>query len=115
MPSEGSNTSRIIPLQLAWLIRVRLRVCTVGLRRFLVAGNDSAADVATGGCGRAATERIIPTHTRATVLTDLRDHAVLLVKLWERHGLGRRREGQGKSNSDQSDHFMSNSALDQIG
>ena len=33
-----------------------------------------------GGCSRAATECIIPAHPRATVLTDLRDHAVRLMK-----------------------------------
>jgi hypothetical protein len=76
----------------------------------VAASDDSAADVASGGCSRAATESLIPTHTRATVVTDLRDHAVLLMKLWEWHGLHRRRHGYGKSsNSDQSDHFTSSS------
>jgi NAD(P)-dependent dehydrogenase (short-subunit alcohol dehydrogenase family) len=45
----------------------------------VVASDDSATDVALGGCSRAATESLIPTHTRATVVTDLRDHPVLLI------------------------------------
>ncbi len=69
-----------------------------------VARDHPAADVAAGGCGRAATERVIPAHSRATCLTDLRDHAVRLMKRRGRHGLRRRCDGQRKCNSDQPDH-----------
>jgi hypothetical protein len=69
-------------------------------------GYNSPADVASGGCRRASTECFIPAHPRAAVVTDLSDHAVVLMKLREWHGLRRRRGGYGKSNnSDQSDHF----------
>ena len=59
-----------------------------GLLGFLVACDHSAADMAAGGCSRAATECVIPLHPRATVLTDLRDHAVRLMKRRGRHCLG---------------------------
>ena len=52
--------------------------------------------MAAGGCSRAATECVIPAHSRATCLTDLRDHAVRLMKRRGRHCLGRRCDGQGK-------------------
>jgi len=75
-----------------------------------LAGDDTAANMATGGCGRATTESFIPAHTRAAVVTDFCDHAVLLMKLREWHGLHPCRHGYGKSsNSDQSDHFTSSS------
>jgi hypothetical protein len=51
-----------------------------------MAGDDAAANMATGGCGRATTESFIPAHTHAAVVTDLRDHSVLLTKLREWHG-----------------------------
>ena len=54
--------------------------CMVGLLGFLVACDHAAADIAAGGCSRATTECVIPLHPRATVLTDLRDHAVRLMK-----------------------------------
>jgi hypothetical protein len=83
---------------------------TVGLGCFLLTDDDTATDMAVSGCGRAATESFIPPHTRAAVVADLRDHAVLLMKLRERHSLHRRRHGYGKSsNSDQSDHFTASS------
>jgi len=75
-----------------------------------MAGDHTAANMATGGCGRATTESFIPAHTRAAVVTDFCDHAVLLMKLREWHGLHPCRHGYGKSsNSDQSDHFTSSS------
>jgi hypothetical protein len=93
------------------LLEARSAYARSGFVGFLVvAGDDSAANMAMGGCGRATTESFIPAHTHAAVVTDLRDHAVLLMKLRERHGLHRRRHGYGKSsNSDQSDHFTSSS------
>ena len=60
------------------------------------------ADMALGGSGHADTINSYPTGT--TCFTDLRDHAVRLMKRRDRHGLHRCCQGQGKSNSDQSDH-----------
>ena len=52
-----------------------------GFLDFSVAACDhSAADMPAGGCSRTATECVIPLHPRATVLTDLRDQAVRLMK-----------------------------------
>jgi hypothetical protein len=65
----------------------------------------SAADMAAGGRSCAATECVIPLHTRATCLTDLRDHAVHLMKRRERHCLGGGCDGQSKSNSDKPNHL----------
>jgi len=66
---------------------------TVGLLSCSVACDHSAADMAAGGCSRAPTECVIPLHSRATCLTDLRDHAVRLMKRRGRHGLCRRCDG----------------------
>ena len=64
---------------------------------------DAAADVAAGSSGHADTMNSDP--TRATCHTDLREHAVRLMKGRGRHGLRRRCDGEGKgSNSDQPDH-----------
>jgi hypothetical protein len=57
---------------------------------FLIMGYNSAADVASGGCGGAATECFIPAHARATVVADLNDHAVRLMKRRECYRLRRR-------------------------
>ena len=62
------------------MLEARQGQCPVGLLGFLVARDHSAADIAAGRCGRAATKCIIPLHPRPTVLTDLRDHTVRLVK-----------------------------------
>jgi hypothetical protein len=67
--------------------------CPVGLLRLSVACDDSAADIAAGGCGRAATECFIPAHPRAAIAANLRYHAVRLMKRRERHGLRRCCEG----------------------
>jgi hypothetical protein len=72
-----------------------------GLLDFLVACDHSAADMAAGGCCRAATECVIPLHSRATCLTDLGDHVVCLMKRRGRHCLGGACEGQSKRNSDE--------------
>jgi len=71
---------------------------------FSVASDHSPADVAAGGCSYAATIDVV--HTRAACVADLRDHAVRLMKRRNGHGLYRCREGQGKGNSDQPDHFF---------
>ena len=76
----------------------------VGLLGLSVACDHSAADMAAGGCSRAATECVIPLHPRATCLTDLRDHAVRLMKRRGRHGLGGGCDGQRKRNSDEPNH-----------
>ena len=78
--------------------------CPVGLLRCSVACDHPAADMAAGGCSRAATECVIPLHPRATCLTDLRDHAVRLMKRHGRHCLSGGCDGQSKCNSDQPDH-----------
>src|SRR6476646_12055496 len=57
--------------------------------------------MAAGGCSRAPTECVIPLHSRATCLPDLRDHAVRLMKRRGRHCLGGGCDGQSKCNSDQ--------------
>ena len=85
-------------------LEARQGQCTVGLLGFLVACDHSAADIAAGGCSRAATECVIPLHPRATCLTDLRDHAVRLMKRRGRHCLGGGCDGQSKSNSDEPNH-----------
>ena len=61
-----------------------------------------SADMALGGSGHA--DAINSYSTRAACFTNLRDHAVRLMKRHGRHGLHGCRQGQGKSNSDQSDH-----------
>jgi hypothetical protein len=78
-----------------------------GLLGFLVSSDNSAANVASSGCGRAATECFIPAHARATVVTDLSDHAIRLMERRDGHGLYRCRDGQDKGDSDQPDHFFS--------
>src|SRR6476661_7687031 len=78
--------------------------CMVGLLSCSVACDHSAADMAAGGCSRATTECVIPLHPRATCLTDLRDHAVRLVKRRGRHCLGGGCDCQSKCNSNQPDH-----------
>src|SRR5262245_29108856 len=71
--------------------------------------------MASGGCGRAATECFIPPHACTTVVADLRDHVVRPMQWRERRsGLRRCREGQGKSDSDQSDH-LAYSSIDLLG
>ena len=60
------------------------------------------ASLALGGSGHADAINSYP--TRTACCTDLRDHAVWLMKWRGRHGLHGRCQGQGKSNSDQSDH-----------
>jgi hypothetical protein len=65
----------------------------VGLLGFLVSSDDPAADVAAGGSSRTATECFIPAHPRATVVADLSDQAVRLMKRCNRHGLYRCGEG----------------------
>ena len=60
--------------------------------------------MAAGRCSRAPTECVIPLHPRATCLTDLRDHAVCLMKWRGRHCLGGGCDGQSKSNSDKPNH-----------
>ena len=77
--------------------------CTVELPGLSVACDDAPSDIAAGRCSRATTERVIPLHPRATVLTDLRDHAVRLMKRRGRHRLGRGCNGQSRCNSDQSE------------
>ena len=65
----------------------------------------SPADVAAGGCSYAATIDVV--HTRAACVADLRDHAVRPMQWREwSGGLRRCREGQGKGDSDQPDHFF---------
>jgi hypothetical protein len=61
--------------------------------------------MALGGSGHADAINSYP--TRAACFTDLRDHAVRLMKRRGRHGLHGCCQGQGKSNSDQPDHFVS--------
>ena len=63
---------------------------------------DFSADMALGGSGHADTINSYP--TRAACFADLRDHGVRLMKRRERHGLSRGCDGQGKGDSDQSDH-----------
>jgi hypothetical protein len=76
----------------------------------LILADDSASDVASGGCCRAATEGVIPTHARTTVVADLGDQAIGFRQWREWRGSLRRcREGQGKRDSNQSDHFTSSS------
>ena len=60
------------------------------------------ASLALGGSGHADAINSYP--TRTACCTDLRDHAVRLMKWRGRHGLHGCCQGQGKSNSDQSDH-----------
>ncbi len=57
-----------------------------------------------GGCRGAAIECVIPLHPRATGVTDLRDHAVRLMKRRRRHCLGGGWDGQSKRNSDEPNH-----------
>ena len=82
------------------------RACprTIGLLRFLVASDHSAAGMPAGGCRGAAIECVIPLHPRATGVTDLRDHAVWLMKRRRRHCLGGGCDGQSKRNSDEPNH-----------
>jgi hypothetical protein len=69
---------------------------------FSVAADDSAADVAAGGCSYA--DAVNHVHTRAACVADLSDHAVRLMKRRDRHGLRGCCDGQGKDNSNQPDH-----------
>ena len=64
--------------------------------------SSTPANLALGGSGHADAINSYP--TRAACFTDLRDHAVRLMKRRGRHGLHGCCQGQGKSNSDQSDH-----------
>ena len=64
--------------------------------------SSTPANLALGGSGHADAINSYP--TRTACFTDLRDHAVWLMKWRGRHGLHGRCQGQGKSNSDQSDH-----------
>ena len=66
--------------------------------------NCTPGGVPAGGSTHADT--INHVHTRAACFADLREHAVLLMKRRERHGLRRGCEGQSKGNSDQPDHFL---------
>ena len=50
----------------------------VGFFDFVLVADDSAADMATGGCGHASA--VDHVHTRAACLADLRDHVVRLMK-----------------------------------
>ena len=84
--------------------------CPVGLLGLSVACDHSAADMAAGGCSRTATESVIPLHPSAAVLTDLRDHAVRLMKRRGRHCLGGGCDGQSKSKSETPNHCFLHSA-----
>jgi hypothetical protein len=67
--------------------------------------HQAPAGLAAGGSRPADT--IDHVHTRATCFTDLRDHAVRLLRRHGRHGLRRCCDGHGKNNCDQSDHWFS--------
>jgi hypothetical protein len=68
----------------------------------LLISADGSAGMPDGGSGHADT--INSGSTRAAGGSDLRDHAVRLMKRRERHSLRRCCEGQPKGNSDQPDH-----------
>ncbi len=68
----------------------------------LLISADGSAGMPDGGSGHADTINSGP--TRAAGGSDLRDHAVRLMKRRERHSLRRCCEGQRKGNSDQPDH-----------
>jgi hypothetical protein len=85
-------------------LEARLGTGLLGLLSFSVALDDAAADMPTGGRGRALTECFIPAHPRTTVVPDLRDHAVRLMKRRGRHGLSGGCDDQSKSNSDEPNH-----------
>jgi hypothetical protein len=68
----------------------------------LLISADGSAGMPDGGSGHADTINSGP--TRAAGGSDLRDHAVRLMKRRERHSLRRCCEGQPRGNSDQPDH-----------
>jgi hypothetical protein len=102
----AGDAGRLLPFHYRVVKEVEARQgqCPVGLLSFSVACDHPAADVASGGCSRAATKCVVPLHPRATCLTDLRDHAVRLMKRCGRHCLGGGCDGQRKCDSDQPDH-----------
>jgi hypothetical protein len=66
---------------------------------------DCPADLAFGGSGHADTTNSCPAHSASC--GDFRGHAVELRKRRGRHGLRRRREGQGKGHSYHFNHRLS--------